>query len=74
MYYIVSFILYIIQYGDTTLHKACSRGDHNTVDLLIRAGANIDIANNVSLWHDNVCHLIYLSREKNNKIGNVLYK
>ena len=47
--YIVSCILHCIQYGDTTLFKACFRGDHNTVDLLIKAGANIDVANNVSL-------------------------
>ena len=49
LYYNVSSILYCIQYGDTRLHKACSRGDHNTVDLLIKTGANIDIVNNVSL-------------------------
>ena len=47
-YYNVSYILYYIQYGDTSLYKACSRGDHNTVDLLIKAGANIDIACGVS--------------------------
>ena len=48
-YYNVLCILYCIQYGNTALYKACFRGDHNTVDLLIKAGANIDIANNVSL-------------------------
>ena len=64
MYYNVSCILYIIQDGETILHKACSRGDHNTVDFLIKAGANIDIVNNVSLWYDNVYHLIILFREK----------
>ena len=54
MYYNVSCILYIIQDGESILHKACYIGDHNTVDLLIKAGANIDIVNNVSLWYDNV--------------------
>ena len=53
-----------MQDGDTALYKACSRGDHNTVDLLIKAGANVDIVNNVSLWYDNVYHLIYSFREK----------
>ena len=48
-YYNVSCILYCIQYGDTILYKACSRGDQCTVDLLIKVGANIDIVNNVSL-------------------------
>ena len=49
LYYYVSCTLYCIQNGDTTLYKACSRGDDKTVDLLIKAGANIDIVNNVSL-------------------------
>ena len=57
-------ILYCIQYGDTALYKACSRGHHNTVDLLIKAGANIDVVNNVSLWYDNVYYLVYWYREK----------
>ena len=38
-----------MQNGHTALYKACYRGDHNTVDLLIKAGANVDIVNNVSL-------------------------
>ena len=49
LYYYVPYTLYCIQNGDTTLYKACSRGDDKTVDLLIKAGANIDIVNNVSL-------------------------
>ena len=63
--YIVSCILHCIQYGDTTLFKACFRGDHDTVDLLIKAGANIDVANNVSLWYDNIyiIWLIYSERK-----------
>ena len=52
-----------MQYGDTALHKACSRGDHNTVDLLIKAGANVDIVNNVSLSYDNVYHFMYFSKK-----------
>ena len=48
-YYNISYVLYCIQNGDTTLYKACSRGDNTTVDLLIKAGANVDIVNNVSL-------------------------
>ena len=48
-YYNISCILYCIQNGDTTLYKACSRGDDTTVDLLIKAGANVDFINNVSL-------------------------
>ena len=38
-----------MQNGDTALHIACSRGDYNTVDLLTKAGVNVDIVNNVSL-------------------------
>ena len=53
-----------MQNGDAPLYKASSRGDRNTVDLLIKAGANVDIVNNVSLWYDNVYHLIDLFREK----------
>ena len=49
LYYYVSYTLYCIQYGDTTLYKACSRGYDKTVDLLIKAGANIDVVNDVSL-------------------------
>ena len=61
-----------MQYGDTALHKACSRGDHNTVDLLIKAGANVDIVNNVSLSYDNVYHFMYFSK-KRNKISNIVH-
>ena len=49
LYYNASCILYFIQHGSTTLFKACSRGDVNTVDLLIKAGANVDIVNKVSV-------------------------
>ena len=54
MYYNLSCILCCIQYGDAALHIACSRGDHNEVDLLIKAGVNVDVVDNVSLWYDYV--------------------
>lgn len=49
LYYNLSCILYYIQDGNTSLYNVCSRGDHNTADLLIKAGAKIDIVNDVSL-------------------------
>ena len=67
-YYNVSCILYCIQYGDTILYKACCRGDQYTVDLLIKVGANIDIVNNVSLWYEDIYHLIYFFRKKEQNI------
>ena len=63
MYNNLSNILYCIQDGNTTLHNACSSGNYNIVDLLIKAGVNTDIANNVSLLYDNVYCLFYFFRE-----------
>ena len=63
-----------MQNGDTALHRACSRRDYNTVDLLMKDGVNVDNVNNVSLWYDNVYHLINFFTEKNKKACNILYK
>ena len=41
-------ILFCIQDGDTPLYIVCKYNYHDTVDLLVKAGANPDIANNVS--------------------------
>ena len=48
LYYNILYTLFCIQHGDTPLIKACYKGNCDTVDLLIKAGANVDIANNVS--------------------------
>jgi ankyrin repeat protein len=37
------------QIGHTPLHYACRQGKIDTAELLIRAGADINIRNNVSL-------------------------
>ena len=44
----VLYILFCIQDGNTPLYIACYKGYHYIADLLVKAGANVDIANNVS--------------------------
>ena len=48
LYYNVLCILFCIQDGDTPLYIAYKYNYYDTVDLLVKAGANPDIANNVS--------------------------
>ena len=41
-------ILTIIQYGDTALHDAATRGYTEIVNELVSAGADVNIVNTVS--------------------------
>jgi ankyrin repeat protein len=45
-----------LQGGDTPLHRACSTGRADIVEILIQAGADISITNNVRL--DVIAHHI----------------
>ena len=48
LYYNVLLYSFCIQDGDTPLCIACYKGYYDIADLLVKAGANVDIANNVS--------------------------
>jgi ankyrin repeat protein len=62
------FILYIImiilliyliddtQFGHTSLHYTVSSGNYDSAQLLIQAGADVDIQSNVSTLYDHIVH------------------
>ena len=47
-HYIIAFILFSPQYGDTALHKASSNGHPEVVKLLLQSHAYMNVKNDVS--------------------------
>ena len=56
MIILIIFFIGVAQYGDTALHWAVKYGHYDCVQLLIQAGADVDIQNIVSILY---VHTVY---------------
>ena len=45
---IITFVMYLLQYGSTALHEATWRGNTGLVTTLIRSGADVNTLDEVS--------------------------
>ena len=41
-------MLHVLQYGETPLHRAAYYGKSEAVEILVTAGATVDVSNTVS--------------------------
>ena len=54
MWLIIKAYVCVLQYGETPLYKAASRGHGDIMDALLTAGAKVDTTNNVSCSNNKV--------------------
>ena len=50
---VIKMYVHVLQDGDTPLHKAAYFGHNKAIDILMAAGAKIDVKNNVS-WSSSI--------------------
>ena len=50
---VIKMYVHVLQGGDTPLHWAACNGHNKAIDILMAAGAKVDVKNNVS-WSSNI--------------------